>query len=505
MKKLWLVIIAALIPLTSVSAGGQKEESLPEAPSTPIELQEFAGGNSQENRSAESGTEGSEVLELTVDEAVEVAVQQNLNLKSRAIDVRIKERQADYAWNEFIPKTQVSGTMTRMNERQEQAFPIGAVHAGPVAPAGTLEPLVYEEQKQPRWGLSTGLDFSLSLNVALGKAIQSTRKAWRAEEISYRQAEAKLEKDVRKSFYNLLLMQEQRKLQVEQINTAEDRYEQAQINYENGLAPELTVLNAQVAYENLKPALKSMDLGYRQALQGFKMNLGIDLDREVELEGSIEAESVKLDSGELIDEYLTDRYDIRSLIANMQTLEDQYAANKLRSFTPTLSLGLNYDPTFQGDPWEDAWFEDIDSDWKQQSGMFRLTVAMSLDGLLPFSKTQIGLREMEDSIDQMQVNLRQAIRGAKMEISNTVDQIEKSRDTIETLQLNVERARRAYEMAEEAYNVGSKELLEVKDAQDELQKARLEVLKEKYNYIAAILDLEYAINAEVEKAAKVSE
>ncbi|MFO7848668.1 MAG: TolC family protein, partial [Spirochaetia bacterium] len=354
----------------------------------------------------------------------------------------------------------------------------------------------------PQWGVSAGLEFSLNLNVALVKAIESTRKAWQAEEISYKQAEAELEKDVRKSFYNLLLMQEERKLQVERIETARERYEQAQINYENGLVPELTVLNAEVAYENQKPALEAMDLRYRQALQGFKMNLGIDLRREISLEGSIEAEPVQLDAEELVNRYIGRRYDVRSMIANIKTMEDQYTANKLRAVTPTVSLGLNFDPSFQGDPWSDPWFSDIPEDWNQRSGMFRFTISMSLDGLLPFSETQVGLRELEDNIRKTRIGMQQALRGAEMEIWNTVDQIEKSRDTLETLQLNVRRAEKAYEMAEEAYNVGSEELLEVKDAQDELQKAQFEVLKEKYNYVSALLDLEHAINASVDEAAE---
>jgi outer membrane protein TolC len=85
-----------------------------------------------------------------------------------------------------------------------------------------------------------------------------------------------------------------------------------------------------------------------------------------------------------------------------------------------------------------------------------------------------------------------------MEIRSTVRSLEKARDSIDTLQLNVERARRAYQMAEEAYNAGSKELLEVQNAEIELKKARLEVLRERYNYIEALLDLEYALNTEIE-------
>lgn len=286
---------------------------------------------------------------------------------------------------------------------------------------------------------------------------------------------------------------------VENIDAAERRYEQAQINYENGLVPELTVLNAQVAYENLKPQLKSIDLGYRQALQGFKMTLGIPLERELEIEGSIDAEPVRVASEELIDQHLTDRLDIQSMLNAVTGLNNQLEATRRQAFTPNLILGYNLDPSFSGDPWNDPWFDDISNDWNQRSGMFRMTIAMSLDSLLPFSQTQVGLRELEDNLQKTRIGLMQAIEGAELEIDSTVRQLKKSRDTIDTLQLNVERARRAYEMAEEAYNAGSQELLEVQNAEIELKQAQLEVLKEKFTYLSALIDLEYQLNTDIER------
>ena len=262
------------------------------------------------------------------------------------------------------------------------------------------------------------------------------------------------------------------------------------------------MLSAQVAYENLKPQLKSIDLGYRQAIQGFKMTLGIPLDREIELEGSIDAEPVTVDAEELIDEHLTERLDIQSMLNAITSLNNQVEATKLQAFTPSLILGYNMDPSFNGDPWSDPWFDDISNDWNQRSGMFRMTIAMSLESLLPFSQTQVGLRELEDNLQKTRIGLMQSIEGAQLEIETTVQQLEKSRDTIDTLQLNVERARRAYEMAEEAYNAGSQELLEVQNAEIELKQARLEVLKEKYTYLSALIDLEYQLNTSIEELAE---
>ena len=48
------------------------------------------------------------------------------------------------------------------------------------------------------------------------------------------------------------------------------------------------------------------------------------------------------------------------------------------------------------------------------------------------------------------------------------------------------------------------ELLEVKDSERDLNTAKLEVLKEKYNYITGLLDLEYALNATLEEIKEIS-
>ncbi|MDY7027387.1 MAG: TolC family protein [Spirochaetota bacterium] len=426
------------------------------------------------------GGSGDSVVTLTEEKAVEYALENNLQIRSAAIEMGMKKRAEEYAWNRFVPTVQASGTLGRMNAEQS-----------------TIDFITFNEIGLPQWSVSGALDFSLTLNLALYNGVKATQIDYQAGRISYEQARKRIVRDVRKSFFNLLLMQENRALMVENIDAAERRYEQALINYENGMVPELTVLSAQVAWENLKPQLKAMDLGYRQAVQGFKMTLGMELDREIELEGSIDAEAVDVDADELIDRYLADRLDIQSMLVSINSLENQLKATKLQVYTPQLILGYSLDPTFGGDPWSDPWFGG-DFEWNQRSGMFRATIALSLDGFLPFSQTQVGIRDLKDSIELSRIGLMQTIRGAEMEVDATVEQLKKSRDTLEALELNVDLARRAYEMAEEAYNAGSRELLEVENAEIELKTAQVEVLKEKYNYLSALIDLEYQLNNDMD-------
>jgi len=483
--KIGFIFIIALVCFSPawVIAGGQQEtdSDVSGADSGLTKIMSMAAENPSGDGvgSVEfSKSEGGVPLVLTENGAVEYALRRNLQIKSSAIEMGMKKRANKYAWNRFVPSIQASGTLSRMNADQSTFIYI--------PPDISMIDL-------PQWSVAAGLDFSLTLNLALYNGVKATQIDYEAGRISYEMARQQVSRDVRKSFYSLLLMQENRTLMVENISAAERRYEQALINYENGMIPELTVLSAQVAWENLKPALKAMDLGYRQALQGFKMTLGMDLDQEIELNGSIDAEAVDVDADKLINRYLSERLDIQSLLVSINFLENQLRATKLQIYSPQLILGYSMDPSFGGDPWSDPWFGG-DYDWEQRSGMFRATIAFSLDGLLPFSQAQMGIRDLEDSIELNRIGLMQTIRGAELEIDATVEQLKKSRDTIETLLLNEELARRAYEMAEEAYNAGSRELLEVENAEIDLKTAQIEVLKEKFTYLSALIDLEYQLN-----------
>jgi hypothetical protein len=181
------------------------------------------------------------------------------------------------------------------------------------------------------------------------------------------------------------------------------------------------------------------------------------------------------------------------LLELRQSLINLASARKLRFLqynTPSLSLSWNLDPTFQKDPWANSWFSG--DDWKQRSGMFRMTLFFRLNGLLPFSREALEIMDLDDNREKLGVALAQAVRATELEIYSAYLRLEKSRKTMEALTLNINLADRAYKLTEQAYQAGVKDLLEVQSGELELRKAQLEVVKERFNYMNSILDLEYA-------------
>jgi outer membrane protein TolC len=426
---------------------------------------------------------------IDIEAAVSRALEYNLSLRSEEIGLRIKKRVKDTTWNYFIPKVSVSTTLSKMNQVSEPMV----LDFGPM---GIFEIPGGDDY----WDLTLGLNASLTITASMFVGMRQAILDYEAGNINLEMAQKKMALNVRKMFYNLLLLEENMKLMERSIAAAEDRYLQAVANYRSGLVPEYAMLSAQVAWENMKPALEEMKIGYRSAVMNFKQMLGIDRGEEIVLEGSIHMKEMAF-TAKNVEQRINGRLDIRLLKKNIEMLENLKLLS-VTSLTPAITFSFTADPGFQGDPFADDLFANIEDGWKQRGGMFAIILSIPIDGLFPSSKTQVEIANSADAVEQAKKGLEMAFQAAQLEIDTILMRLEKSVKSIDTLKLNVALAERAYNMAEEAYNAGSKDLLELQNAELELRRARLEVLKEEYNYMTGLLDLEYALNVQFEKAGK---
>lgn len=424
-------------------------------------------------------------IALTPDAAVELALKNNLSLASERVDTAAKKRKANTAWNVFIPQTDVSGTLSRWNKERSG---IAAVPGAQIPGTPLYQAYAYPYDI-PQWGASAQLSVQLVLSAALFEGMRNLTLDYEAGLISREQAALRLERDVRKSYLSILLLKENVALMEETIAAAERRAALAQANYRSGLAPELSVLQARVAAENLRPQLEELRNAYDATAASFALSLGLPRGAALALAGVEPPDFAALDADALVAGAEEGRVEHRGLRKSLELMESAKKLTFQQLYTPSLILGWTYDPAFTGDPWKDSWF---DKDWEQSSGMFRATLSFKLNGLLPFTSDGQKLTEADERIEKLRYALEQTVRGTETEIDTTVRKLAKSQKTVEALALNVSLAERSYKLTEEAYRGGATDLLEVQNAELELRKARVEVLKERFNYQSGLLDLEYA-------------
>lgn len=410
-------------------------------------------------------------LVITVDKALEMALSENLSLQAERYSVSVKKRSRDNRWNAFAPDLGLSSTMAKSNE----APVIGEHH----------------------WNLSWQFSAQLALSASLVDGIRYLSQDYATGLISYEQAKSGLVRDVKKSFYSLLVLEESLKLLESNIQTAEKSYNQADINFRNGLVSEIDRLQAQVTLESLKPEYAEAQNSYRAALLSFKEILGLEVEDRVVLEGAIAPALIDADADQLVFLSLTDRLDIRLIVQQIKMLETDLSSSK-NSRLPSLILGYSKNMVFADDPLKDKIIGAPDESWRD-TGAFSITFSLDIDSLIPGLSTDTAIKNKQERIRQAEKQLSQSLRRADIEVRTIVMNMEKSVKKIESLRYSENLARRSYELASEGYNSGTIELLTLEKSRNQLQEVLLKIAQEKYNYQASLLDLEYALNKSLEE------
>ena len=422
-------------------------------------------------------------MALDVETAVSLALENNLTLEREETALDMKEKKKKTSWNGFLPQMSASINLTRLNVQPED----------PMAELGIPG---YTPSDPSRWILSARFQAQLTIVASLFQNIKQTRLEYQAGRITVAKAKATLERDVKKQFYQILLLEEQREVTAKGIENALERYEQARVNYENGLIPRYQLLTAQVAYENSKPGLEQLVNGIRAAKLALKMSMGVDLERTIDLTGEITAAGESLDENEALRAVVEGNLDLQEMQGQIYTVEQSVKLSRSAMY-PAFNISWSFDPAFQGNPFADPIFADVANDWKQQSGGLTFSITQSIDPLLPASATRIRIAEAKNQLEQLSLSKAEARLGVEMQVRNTVRELEQAVSSIRAKELNVEVAEEAYELAEEAYAAGTMELLEVKNAEQELNQARYDLLDARYTYLSGMLDLEYLAGGEL--------
>ena len=439
----------------------------------------FAQQEADGQQSAVNG-QNSAPISITMDKAVEMAIENNLGLKQVILSNEAQRRAAQMPWNVFVPTVDIGGTFGRLNRKPE------GIELPPPFPPG------YTIGGGNQWVLFGSLQLTLNLNIGTFVGIKQTIEEYEAGKITIEKAKLQLGRDVRKAYYQILLTKEYLELLRESYANADRQVAIAQANYRGGLIPEVNLLQVQVARENLKPQIDDAENLYRMAMASFALFLGLPYDSEFELAtlpGNVEF--IILEAEDLISRAAAHKPEIEELRRLLSAIKAQKTSLFYNLYTPTLSLGFNMDPTFQKDPIKDNWFNH--NDWRQNTGMFRITLAWRLNALFPFTMEYQAYHAINDAVKAMELGLTQAIQGTEAEVYNIILQLEKTRTTAEAQKMTVDLAERTLRLSETAYRNGLKQFIEVQNDELALRQARLGALQQNYNYLMGLLDLEYAI------------
>ena len=117
-------------------------------------------------------------------------------------------------------------------------------------------------------------------------------------------------------------------------------------------------------------------------------------------------------------------------------------------------------------------------------------ISVPLDSWIPGSSASVKVASLSDSIKDYEVQLENLKKTVRTSAVEKFESIGLSQKNIAARKMNVELAQKSYEMTEEAYSRGTKDLLSLQDALDKLSSAKLQLRAEQYSLLSNVLSLE---------------
>jgi len=306
----------------------------------------------------------------------------------------------------------------------------------------------------------------------LGLALESAQ-------LSHAIQRLQIESQVTKRFLDLYLKQKNVEIASEELKNATERYEIIESKVRAGITAREHLLQADLTRANAAGNLQNAQLQYANALDEFKMLLGIPLDEELSVVARIRKELVEVDLRQAIHQGLTNRMELRQqdiAIQNaMQTLTTTDGENEFEG-SVNVSFGLTGTDRDLGRTYDDP------------SRNQRLSLTFNIP-LFDWGEKEHRMASAQESVFRSELSASQERKRITADIRQAHRNLLTQKTQIEIAEKNVVNARLTYEINLERYRNGDLSSKDIADYQNQLSREQINEVGVLINYRLALLDL----------------
>ena len=422
-----------------------------------------------------------EVLTLSIDEAIELALSDNPTVKVANLEIERYDYVRKQTLASLYPSVDVSGQYSLAIRRQEMAegFSFGGKNTFNLGGSVALPlfvPAIYEQLKMTR--------------TQMESAVESAR-ATRIDMVA----------SVRSAYYNVLLAEQSLAVLKEAIKTTEQVVKNTENLYKNGLASEYDYLTAEVQLSNLKPQVLQTENAIGLTKLQLKMYLSIPEGVDIAVVGTLDGFRDAVLLNEEFSYNIEDNTTVRSLDIQAKMLKHQ---ERLIQSSRMPSIAAFGQVSYMGQ-------ERVDLSGLMGGGMPRAAAAeqskfwwqtpisvgaqISIPIFAGFKKTN-QLREVRNQMAQLNIQREYAEQGIRLQIEQAVNTLLTARETMLSNELTVQQAEKAYNISLTRYNAGAGTILELNSSQLSLTQAQLSYSQSIYDYLSAYASYEKTLGKE---------
>ncbi|MBR4479814.1 MAG: TolC family protein [Bacteroidales bacterium] len=449
-----------------------------------------------------SAQEESAPTVLTLEEAIRIALSENIAIRVADKDIERAEYARKGSYASLFPQVDGSGSYSRTIKKQVMYmdFDMGAMMGG-----GGKEEESGTETKAGGGGATKGGGIEVGRWNTFSTGIQASMplvnaQLWKSIKISGQDVELAVERarssrletvtQVKQAFYGVLLAKEAFNVYKEVYENALDNFQQTEKKYNVDKASELEYQRAKSTVQNAIPNVYDAENSVVLGLWQLKAVMGIDLDEDIDVAGSLMDYSLTMfrDIHENDDVTLERNSSLRQLAIQAEELANTIKMQQYASL-PSLALTFSYSINAMTN---DFVFKEFN--WSPYSAAgLSLSIPIFAGG-----RRSNAVKQARNQHEQLVLQTENTERQLRVAIRQYLNQMETAMKNFDAAGAGVETARKAYDIAAKSYNLGRSTITELNDAQLALTQAQLAQSQAVYNFIVAKANLEQTLGNDID-------
>lgn len=397
----------------------------------------------------------------TLKQCIDSAQVYNKTLQMNRNAISISEQREKEAKANLIPKITANADYKYFMELPTQLMPMNALN--PQAPEGQFRDIQFGVPHN----INTNIQLAMPLyNPQVYGAIQSTKIVNELSQLNYQKTEEQLLYDITTFYYNAQILKHQSEFIETNLENTHKLLQNMQLLKEQLLAKGTDVSKVQLQAEQLATQKENVHNKYFQVLNALKLNIGVDLERDLSIESNIHFQST-------LNPTLATTWDIQLVQTQNRLLHSELSTLNKSRFFPSLNLIASYGTTGFG-------YDKSPNDFLKfyPIGFAGLQLSYPLfNGTV--TQRKINQKKLEISNNKLQIQLMND--KTKMEIENNTRQKNIAQQTVLNTENQINLAQSIYEQIILQQKQGIASLTDVLLADNALREAQ-------QNYLSAIID-----------------
>ena len=417
----------------------------------------------------QSAAQPEQKLVLTLEQALEIALSENPTIKIADQQIEIKRYAKQGTYASLYPQIDATASYQRVIKKQTMSMDFGG-------------------QTQT---IKVGSDNSFNGGIAMGMPVINAQ-LWESLKLSALDVELAVEQarssridmieQVTKAYYGVLLAKESYSLFQRVYDNAVSNNELVKQRHNVGQVSDYDLISSNVSVQNALPNMIEGEYAVVLSLWNLKALLGIDLEKDIDVVGSLMDYVSLLDKGYQLSQIdLQNNSALKQLDMQEQMLERALKISKLAN-VPSLSINAAYLYTALGN--DGKFF--VKEAWNPYSyAGLQLNIP-----IFAGTKRRAATREATLNLNNLQLQRQNVERQLRVGIVQYLNNMQASVKKYHASAATVDQAQHGYDIAVKRYDVGRGTLVDIDNSQVALTQAELGRNQAVYNFLTAKVSLD---------------